>query len=1044
MSPLGTNIDVISGRMYLHIHVGIYLYIILAKLQAQSKTMKNVVFSICFFFLACSLSGQEQQEMRNNYSKEAFLTDSRLRVEMVYKDREGYLWIFSDNRSFRYDGNELLDTRNLFKASSLSPDIDLILEDKSGTKYFIQKETDGFQLMELGEIALKSITLPDGHTIKDVKLDDGGDVLFIASIKGNTLYLLSFDIQTGKFKTPSSIKVIKRPNQPVSIGLSDGTFYFATHDYFVKYDGTHITNELSLPESNNRRLNPSTQSLMKSKNGDFLFSLGHSADLFYTLSAENYSQIHQIKGEKDSDVFTGLYKDGVGNILATWNSLDGFYKKMLLLPKGNIKEGRKVINEELGTVTSIIGSDFEKEITISGFAGLHHIYFYDKTFKQYLSKRIANNVNYLNEGISIRGILDTDNGLYIAREINNLYKVLEDGEVEEIYVVEEGDTIYLRCLNNVLQYKDEIWLSSCSDENIDRLICYNTRTGKAKWFKSPGRIKSIFLDSSDNRVYYGLNLRDRYSGLGYFDIEKKSFFEYKVPSITQNILPITFLYKSSDTLYVGSGKGLYSFKVDKKEATSIETHLSAYHSQHQITSINHIDNEYVVSTLDEGAFFHKDGVVVNVNQTSGLLSNAVCGILKDYNGSYWLSTYNGLYVVNTEKILSHAYFEPAGINHNEFNRYAFHGQDSTLYFGGVNGVLEIDLARHYADEDSPLVDSPSISKLSFYNNSLKTNETVYLNGRPKIIDINQNQENCVISFLDLHERSEKSLMRVKIAERNMPWVVLSNDHNFTIPDLGWGDYTLEVERKSEGLDWVKVPELSIPIRSRIPIQETPLFKFILTLILFGLTGLWLFSIYKRRLQLQEMRADIAADLHDNLGSMLSAIGSKAEIAALKNPNNHESYDAIVKDSQEALELMRDTIWSVNPEHDTLGNIADRMRDYAFNTLNHLGVKVKYDFNIEEDKKVGPLWKRDFYLIFKEAITNILKHSEARSVSIVLHQEKCKVKLDITNDGVLKSTPSEGLGMGLRTMRKRAKNLNGSFAVNQADDQFKIYSSFNLS
>ena len=207
-----------------------------------------------------------------------------------------------------------------------------------------------------------------------------------------------------------------------------------------------------------------------------------------------------------------------------------------------------------------------------------------------------------------------------------------------------------------------------------------------------------------------------------------------------------------------------------------------------------------------------------------------------------------------------------------------------------------------------------------------------------------------------------------------------------------------------------------------------------------------FVLRQRQLRSQElnqMRQSIASDLHDDLGSIITGIASKAEVAIARKSPEKEDLENVIKDSSMALEMMRDTIWSVNPENDNIGELVDRMKDFAFNMLNHKGIPVNYKINVDREFTLKPIKRRELYLIYKEAITNILKHSEPEVVTIVMNLNKEKFDILIKNDGVMSNHRNTnnglnmGLNMGLKTMASRAKNLNGSLKTVNENGTFEV-------
>jgi signal transduction histidine kinase len=78
-----------------------------------------------------------------------------------------------------------------------------------------------------------------------------------------------------------------------------------------------------------------------------------------------------------------------------------------------------------------------------------------------------------------------------------------------------------------------------------------------------------------------------------------------------------------------------------------------------------------------------------------------------------------------------------------------------------------------------------------------------------------------------------------------------------------------------------------------------------------------------------------------------------------------------------------------------------------------------------------VWKQNLYLIFKEAINNIVKHAQATEVKVVLAFEHGQFKMLISDNGKGVSLNGSPKGHGLRNMKRRAEALKGEFTMENA-------------
>jgi len=179
---------------------------------------------------------------------------------------------------------------------------------------------------------------------------------------------------------------------------------------------------------------------------------------------------------------------------------------------------------------------------------------------------------------------------------------------------------------------------------------------------------------------------------------------------------------------------------------------------------------------------------------------------------------------------------------------------------------------------------------------------------------------------------------------------------------------------------------------------------------------------------------IAQDLHDDLGSEMSSIALSSFNAARSGDAAHmsASLENIAGQSQKLVEEMRDIVWSIHPENDTLEKMVRRMRQYASNLLD--GQEVVLRFEVSPDAlaiKMEPEARKQFYLLFKEAINNLARYACCTEASVDIQQEQGQFVLKIRDNGVGFDPLLVAAGNGLRNMRSRAEALNGALNIESA-------------
>jgi ligand-binding sensor domain-containing protein/signal transduction histidine kinase len=199
----------------------------------------------------------------------------------------------------------------------------------------------------------------------------------------------------------------------------------------------------------------------------------------------------------------------------------------------------------------------------------------------------------------------------------------------------------------------------------------------------------------------------------------------------------------------------------------------------------------------------------------------------------------------------------------------------------------------------------------------------------------------------------------------------------------------------------------------------------------------------RRLELERVRLRIAADLHDDLGASLTRVAILSEIVNRQTGLPHAEparyLSEIAETARSLVDGMSDIVWAIDPRSDDMRSLVRRVRQFAGEALEPLGIAWKLDTPAEmEDRAFSPDQRRNAFLIVKEAVHNAARHSRCRQVSLAIRVEQGECHVVIEDDGVgLPDANSGGdgaepeSGNGLANMRARALALHGTLAISAA-------------
>jgi signal transduction histidine kinase/ligand-binding sensor domain-containing protein len=281
------------------------------------------------------------------------------------------------------------------------------------------------------------------------------------------------------------------------------------------------------------------------------------------------------------------------------------------------------------------------------------------------------------------------------------------------------------------------------------------------------------------------------------------------------------------------------------------------------------------------------------------------------------------------------------------------------------------------------------------------------------------------------------------------WVNAGERNYVSYSNLEGGDYIFKVRATNTPGIWSKEYAF-IRITIIPPFWKRPWFYIVCALVL----ALATYAVYRYRinelLKRQGIRNKIAQDLHDNVGSTLSSISVYSQVARIYQQQSKDgelstTLEKISSTSSEMISELNDTVWAINPRNDHMDVILQRMESFAKPLLASQGIQFHLhhepgfeNLNLEMERR------KNFYLIFKEAVNNAVKYSDCKSVRVDIRQKGSHILMMIQDDGKgfdlaktsegYKSSDVYGGGNGLKNMQLRAKEMKGSLKITSAPGQ----------
>lgn len=836
-------------------------------------------------------------------------------------------------------------------------------------------------------------------------------------------------------KTPATrfISFHRTPGNALLVSSNNGIYRFR-QDHFVK-----------TPVSNNN----SDNFYYDIENiNDTLLLASNSDNTPFTVFDSSY---RLIKNYPLAEVVYDVQADKKGNLwMATPNGLKRAFIKGLLagqlkfepMPSALAKAG---IDEKI--VVSLYADPYANIWAGTAFGGLFRIdSLFNVTQFHFRNGFNFDRVNCFLEDAEHNLWLGTENGLakipdpriekYISNDglqfstVNNLHLFRGDllgTNTDNVFYIDEQDHQKITLID-ILPEAKGLFSTDAS------LYVYSSRRllqlNKVKGKYAPGKL--LLSAPTDLSFKKGaLALRNDYllipvaSG-GLFTVEGK----------TGSLLPginyvVNSMYYDTATqlLWISElGAGLHIYRTGKtleliRTDSTVSRNVSAIISDGK--------DGFWLATRDKGIFqVLKDRdrlkIVQHIGTGEGLSSDLCSSILQDAQGKLFAGNTASLDIIqkiNSGYIINHLASQLG--YYNEIYSLSNDRLGNT-WAGGLNGILMIPA-------DANLL---SVNRTSTFITRMELNDSIInapemTANHPLILSHDQND--ITFEFASPYMKSESMVKYVyRLLRRgDTAWSSPFTNTSLALKDLPAGSFTFQVKALfPDGSSAENIAAVSFQILS--PWYKRWWFISLCILLVVAL----LYALYRYRLQqvirLQQVRDRIASDLHDDIGSTLTNINI---LSALGQKNLHEPVqaskflDRITEEVTSSSQALEDIIWSVNTNNDGLEETVARMRRYAAELFD--AGNVRYEFQVGpvlEQKKLSMEQRRDFYLVYKELLTNISKHAEAKNVGISIHIEKGHLILSVKDDGKGFDCLAKTHRNGLKNLHNRVSHWNGNIQI----------------
>ena len=522
------------------------------------------------------------------------------------------------------------------------------------------------------------------------------------------------------------------------------------------------------------------------------------------------------------------------------------------------------------------------------------------------------------------------------------------------------------------------------------------------------------------------------------DIIKEYKYDKNNPgSISGNSVFAVYEDKHGD-LWIGTiGRGVNRF--DRKNE-SFKSYISELNDSNSISN-NSIwcfsedkDGNLWMGTWGGGLnkYNRESETFQSFSKKDGLPGNVIYGIIPDKAGNIWLSTSRGIAKFNTQNHTCKVYDDSDGLQNIEFNQGAYCvGKDGSFYFGGMNGITAF-----YPENIEENKFAPPIVLTSFrvFDKPLPLEKSI--NSLDEIVlSYKQNFFSFEFAALD-YTAPEKNQYAYMLDGVDKDWVFTGSRRYASYTDISPGEYTFRVKGTNNDGIWSE-REATVQIIITPPFWETWWFR-ILAVLFFG--GL-LYSFHRYRLnkllEVERTRVKIARDLHDEVSATITGIVYFSnevtnELGEKSTPMLTKLLSLIKESATEVQEAMSDIIWSINPDNDKLEMVLPKFRRFASDLCESRG--IKYDIQIPESfsgRSLNMEWRRNLWLIFKEIVSNAVKHSECSELIISIEIKNNRLTLRVVDNGKGFDPGKPTDRNGVKNIHARTKTLKGELKLTTA-------------
>jgi ligand-binding sensor domain-containing protein/signal transduction histidine kinase len=469
-----------------------------------------------------------------------------------------------------------------------------------------------------------------------------------------------------------------------------------------------------------------------------------------------------------------------------------------------------------------------------------------------------------------------------------------------------------------------------------------------------------------------------------------------------------------------------------------------------------------IGTKGDGLLEFKDAEVHEFTSAQGLFSDTIYAILEDDHDNLWLNSSRGIFRLDKRqleevahgrqpKLTSISYGKADGIlssgQYQEVTQpSACKSLDGRLWFRTTQGVAVVDPNHLNINKQPP----PVVIQQVIADKNAISNSMPFLTVAEKILIPPGRGE------LEVHYEAlsfcapAKNQFRYKLDGVDLNWVDAGARRVAYYNNLRPGSYRFQAMACNNDGVW-NTADASIFLTFRPHFWQTWWFLSLMAAGMIGTVGGVARYITNQRMQrklevlaqqnaIEKERTRIARDMHDELGAKLTRIsflGNTAQMSSSLNPETNQQIRKMSEAARELILSLDQIVWAVDPENDSLENLANYICRHASEFTANSSVQCKYKIPMKlPECSLSTDVRHNVFLTVKEALNNALKHSGATEIVIGMSARDKEFEVTIGDNGhglaLAVDEPmapkTRRTGRGLANMRERLKSIGGQLAV----------------